>query len=151
MRAELPSAAQVFRAIPCFLGRLLVAARAMTRLYNDEMRAVSLEITQFSILQLLQQLGPMTQNQLGERLAASKTTVSRNVGLLEKHGWVSVEVGEDRRAKVLSLSNRGRLLLEKAEPLWERAQARFRAEISGAQLRALQDLLPTVAEAALRA
>jgi DNA-binding MarR family transcriptional regulator len=137
--------------MPCFLGRLLLASRAMARLYNDEMRHSSIEATQFSILQLLQHLGAMTQNQLGERMAANKATVSRNVGLLQRNGWVRFEAGEDRRSKVVSLTAKGKRQLEAARPHWERAQERLATALGEARFTALRDLLPEIAEAALRA
>src|SRR5436309_13287728 len=137
MDRPLPSPADVFRAIPCFCGRLLLASRAMSRLYNDELRHSGIEITQFSLLQLLSQLGPMTQNELGDRMAAGKTTISRNVKLLEQHGWVSVEPGEDRRSRIVSLTSAGRKQLQRTYPHWERAQARIRAAIPGPQFKEL--------------
>ena len=90
------------------------------------------------------------QNQLGERLAAGKTTVSRNLKLLQKHGWLEVAEGEDRRCRVVSLTAAGRKQIKKAQPYWERAQQRMRAAMPEAQLKALHDLLPIAVEAALR-
>jgi DNA-binding MarR family transcriptional regulator len=148
---SLPKPCDVFRAVPCFCGRVLLVSRAMTRLYNDELRAAGIEATQFSMLQLLSHLGPMTQNELGERMAAGKTTVSRNVKLLQSHRWVDVEEGEDRRSRVVSLTEAGRKQMRKATPYWERAQKRIRAAMPEAQFKALSELLPLAAEAALSA
>lgn len=97
MSVVLPPASQVFRTVPCFCGRMLVATRAMSRLYNEELRRAGMEGTQFGILQLIARLGPMTQNQLGDRLAAGETTVSRNLKLLQERGWVELAEGADRR------------------------------------------------------
>jgi len=151
MESALPTPAQVFRAVPCFCGRLLVAARATTRLYNDELRRAGIETTQFSVLQLLSRLGPMTQNQLGQRMAAGKTTVSRNLKLLEKHGWISVEEGKDRRSRIVSLTLEGKAQLKKSQSHWMRAQERIQVAIPKSQLEAFSDLLPLVTEAVLAA
>jgi DNA-binding MarR family transcriptional regulator len=131
---------------------LLLASRAVSRLYNDEIRKTGIEITQFGMLELLNHLGPMTQNQLGERMAAGKTTVSRNVKLLERQGWVSIEEGgDDRRRRVVSLTEGGRKQLKKTRPHWQRAQERIEAAIPAEQLKALRDLLPMATEAVLSA
>ncbi len=151
MSEALPSVSQVFRTVPCFCGRMLYAARALSRLYNEELRRAGMEATQFGILQMVARLGPMTQNQLGDRLAAGKTTVSRNLKLLKKRGWVDLAAGEDRRCRMVSLTDAGRRQTKKAQPYWERAQQRLRAAMPEAQLKALHDLLPFAAEAALRA
>ncbi len=121
----------------------------MARLYNDELRRAGIEITQFSMLQLLSRLGPMTQNELGERMAAGKATVSRNVRLLERRDWVVIEEGRDRRARVVSLTSAGRAQVRRTRPYWERAQKRIRAAMPARRLKALHDLLPVVTEAAL--
>jgi DNA-binding MarR family transcriptional regulator len=151
MNRALPSPGQVFRALPCYCGRLLLATRAITRLYNDELRPAGIEGTQLLILHTLADWGPMTQNQLGERMAAGKTTVSRNLKLLQKRRWLAVEEGEDRRCRLTSLTESGRRQIKKARPYWERAQQRMQAAMPRAQLEALFDLLPVAAEAALRA
>ncbi len=123
----------------------------MTRLYNDELRPAGMEGTQLLVLQMLAELGPMTQIQLGERLAAGKTTISRNVKLLRKRRWIAIEEGEDRRCRMLSLTEAGRAQIRTARPYWNRAQQRVRAAMPKAQLEALFELLPVAAEAALRA
>jgi DNA-binding MarR family transcriptional regulator len=130
---------------------MLLASRAVTRLYNDEIRRMGIEVTQFGMLQLLNHIGPMTQNHLGEYLSAGKTTISRNVKLLERNGWVSVEDGEDRRQRIVKISKAGLKQLERTEPYWQRAQERFEAVIARDQLQALHDLLPVAAEAAVKA
>src|SRR5688572_26161838 len=74
MPPKLPTAEQTFRQVPCFCGVLLIAARSVSRLYNDELRSVGLEATQHSMLTVLKHLGRMTMGDLGERLAVDKTT-----------------------------------------------------------------------------
>jgi len=150
-QVSLPSPTEAFRALPCYCGRVLLTARAITRLYNDELRSAGIEATQLLSLQMIADLGPMTQNQLGERMAAEKTTISRNVKLLEKRRWLTVEPGQDRRCRLVSLTAAGRRQIEKARPHWERAQQRMRAAMPQPQLTALYELLPTAADAALRA
>jgi DNA-binding MarR family transcriptional regulator len=130
---------------------VLLASRAVGRLYNHELRKAGIEITQFGTLMLLNRLGPMTQNQLGERMAAGKTTISRNIKVLERCGWVSIEEAEDRRHNIVSLTEEGRRQIKKTEPYWRRAKERLEAAIPAAQLAALRDLLPVATEAALKA
>ena len=137
--------------LPCYCGRVLLAARAMTRLYNDELRSAGIEATQLLILQMVADLGPMTQGQLGERMAAGKTTVSRNVKLLQKRRWLAIDEGEDRRCRLLALTETGRSQIQKSRRQWKRAQQRIRAAMPARRLEAFFGLLPEVAEAALRA
>ncbi len=151
MSEQLPTPGDAFRALPCYCGRVLLAARALARLYNEELRPAEIETTQLLILEMLAAMGPMTQRQLGERMAAEKTTVSRNLKLLQQRRWISVEAGEDRRCRLLSMTAAGRRQMEKSRPFWENAQRRLRAAMPSGQLAAASELLPKLTEAALRA
>jgi len=151
MDAKLPSPEQVFRQVPCLCGVLLVAARAVNRLYNEELRRVGLEVTQHAILLMLKSLGVMPVGALGDRLALDKTTVSRNLKVLERNGWVAFERGEDGREKLVSLTGRGADKLAGAKPHWDRAQKRMREALAQGDFEALRRRLPDVALAALSA
>jgi DNA-binding MarR family transcriptional regulator len=53
--------------------------------------------------------GPLTQNELGERLALDKSTVSRLAGAMEERGWIARERDPvNRRYARISLTDAGR-------------------------------------------
>lgn len=151
MSSELPSPEHVFRQVPCFCGALLVAARSVTRLYNEELRSAGIEATQYSILMMLRSLGPVPLGALGERLAVDKTTISRNIKLLERHRWVALDRGQDARERVVSLTDAGAAKLDKARPGWNRAQKRMRAALASGEFEILRARFPDVALAAMTA
>jgi len=151
MDGKLPSPEQVFRQVPCFCGVLLVAARSVTRLYNEELRASGIEVTQHAILMMLKALGPTPLGALGERLAVDKTTISRNVKVLERHRWVATDRGEDARERVVSVTNAGAAKLEKARPSWDRAQKRMRAALASGEFDQFRGRFPDLALAAMSA
>jgi DNA-binding MarR family transcriptional regulator len=131
--------------------QLLLASRCVARVYSEELRDSGMEITQHTVLRLLEALGPMSQGELGERMAAEKTTVSRNVALLAKRGWVTVEAGADKRERVVGLSPAGRGRLRASAAGWERAQARARRALGGARFDGLRASLPEASAALLHA
>lgn len=147
----LPPPEDVIRGVPCFCGSLLLAGRAVSRIYGEALRRAGLEGTQYSMLRVLEALGPVNQLELGERLAAERTTVSRAVKLLEKEGWVRVEPGEDRRERVVTISPKGRAVLKRAEPHWNEAQRRMREKLGAERFVQVHALLSEVSIAALRA
>ncbi|MBK8100576.1 MAG: winged helix-turn-helix transcriptional regulator [Planctomycetes bacterium] len=126
MSSNLPSPEQVFRQVPCFCGALLVAARSVTRLYNEELRSEGIEVTQFSILMLLKALGPVPLGALGERLAVDKTTISRNIRVLSGTRG-TLTAARTHESEWLSLTGAGGPLLDRVRPRWDRAQKRMRA------------------------
>jgi DNA-binding MarR family transcriptional regulator len=149
MDGKLPSPEQVFRQIPCFCGVLLVAARSVTRLYNEELRPSGIEVTQYSMLRMLKELGPTPLGALGERLAVDKTTISRNVKVLERHRWATTNRGEDARERVVSRTGAGAAAIERARPLWDRAQKRMRAALASGEFDQLRKRFPDLALAAM--
>jgi DNA-binding MarR family transcriptional regulator len=80
-------------------------------------------VTQFSLLQALEGLGEAPQGRLGEVLSIDSTTLTRSLRPLIRCGWVVASRGEDRRERLLRLSEEGRSYLKSIQPNWHRAQA----------------------------
>jgi DNA-binding MarR family transcriptional regulator len=150
-RRPLPPAEHVFAQIPCLCGMLHLATRAITRIYAEELGHTGLEVTQHAALRLLQSLGPMTQRELGDRLATEKTTTSRNVALLQRRGWVSIDVGDDRRQRLVTITDRGRATLKDALPHWSRAQDRVRTLLTPHRFDTIRADLASLAATAVSA
>lgn len=108
----------------CYAGSLRRAARAISRLYDEMLRPSGLRATQFSVLRHLQG-GTYTLTQLADVLVMDRTTLGRNLMLLERDGLVQLRVGKDRRERELALTERGLRTLEAAYPLWRQAQAQI--------------------------
>jgi DNA-binding MarR family transcriptional regulator len=115
--------------LPCACANLRRAARAATRVYNQELRSSELELTQYTLLMTLDLTGETTQKQLGKLLAIDSTTLTRTLSFLVERKWVSATQGEDRREKRLSLSPAGRRKFQQAQPNWLRAQEKLRLSI----------------------
>ncbi len=56
-----------------------------------------------------------------------KSTVSRSIDRMRRNGWLIVTRAESGRSQRLTLSKKGRNLLEKSLPGWEKAQTKARA------------------------
>lgn len=117
--------------LPCASANLRRAARAVSQLYEEELRGSGLRGTQFSLLQALQIAGSLTQGELGEVLFIDSTTLSRTLRPLVKNGWIAERQGSDKRERVLSLSASGRKKVEQIIPRWQRAQRRFKRAVGG--------------------
>jgi DNA-binding MarR family transcriptional regulator len=115
--------------LPCACASLRRAARAVTRMYNQELRSSGLELTQFTLLMTLDLTGKITQKTLGRILAMDSTTLTRTLSSLVERGWIGTHPGEDRREKLLTLTAAGRRKFQQVRPDWERAQKKLRASI----------------------
>src|SRR5262249_58169002 len=88
----------------CTCFRVRQAARRVTQLYDHFLAGAGLRITQYSLLANLRQAGPLTMTELARRMAMDRTTLTRNLRPLQRHGYVAVTVGEDRRRRLLALT-----------------------------------------------
>ena len=135
-------------ATPCLCNALRQADRAVSRLYDEELRGVGLRTTQYSLLQRLRRAGEVRQRDLGALTSLDETTLTRNLRPLIDAGWVAIRPGEDRREKLVSLTDAGAAKLREARPAWERAQERLRSRLPEGAWSGLLDLLPEVTQVA---
>jgi DNA-binding MarR family transcriptional regulator len=112
----------------------------VSRLYDEGLREYGVTAPQFTLLAAIASMGPVRPNELGRRLNLEKSTVSRNVKLMESKGWVSVSTGAPGRALELTLTAAGRRVVERAFPAWERTQERVESVLGRGLVRALSGL-----------
>jgi DNA-binding MarR family transcriptional regulator len=128
----------------CTSQNLRKAARTAARLYDQALQPLGLKTTQFTLLAKIQGAGEIAQNELANNVGLDKTTMSRNLRLLEKDALVRIAEAEDRRIRLLSLSRKGERLLEKAKPLWRMAQSSFVDELGVDAWQTLTAILQTI-------
>src|SRR5206468_2112465 len=109
----------------CAAGNLRRTTRALTQLYDDMLQPSGLRITQFSLLVNIGRIEQATIGQLAELLIIDRTTLTRNLRVLEKDGLLETVDGGDQRTHTVRLTVKGERALAKALPLWEQAQARI--------------------------
>ena len=131
--------------VPCLCFALRQASRAVSRLYDEELRGVGLRTTQYSLLQLLRRCGEVRQRDLAGRTLHDETSLTRSLRPLIDAGWVAVRTGEDRREKWFRITTGGVAKLEEVRPAWERAQARIQSLLPEETWRCLMEILPDVA------
>lgn len=106
----------------CICSCLRKATRAVTQAYDEMMRPIGLRVTQLGALSVMAQKGPMTMTQLAEESVTDRTTLTRNLRLLEKREFIVIKKGKDQRQRNLEVTQKGRHILAKARPIWEKAQ-----------------------------
>jgi DNA-binding MarR family transcriptional regulator len=109
------------RSCACF--NLRKAARAVTQLYDEYLRPTGLRATQLTLLIAARGVGPVAISKLAKGAVLDRTTLTRNLKVLEKKGLIRTETGLDRRAREVTLTDLGHKALIKAMPLWVKAQA----------------------------
>jgi DNA-binding MarR family transcriptional regulator len=139
------SRSQTLPLLPCTCANLRRAARAVTRLYNRQLRRDGIEITQFTLLMTLDRTGEITQGKLGKVLALDSTTLTRMLEPLKKRGWIQEKEGDDRRFRIIRLTEAGRGKLRRSMPRWKAAQDRLQSALGEETMDQLGRLLLQVA------
>jgi DNA-binding MarR family transcriptional regulator len=114
-------------------------------LYDQGLRRVGLRTTQYSLLACLSYAGEVRQRDLGRLTSLDETTLIRNLRPLIEAGWVAISPGEDRREKLVRLTEDGAAKLKEACPARERAQERLRSRLPEGTWSGLLHLLPELA------
>jgi DNA-binding MarR family transcriptional regulator len=83
----------------------------------------------------------MSLTALAELVDLDRSTLGRNLRVLEKSALVLLGSGKDQREQVASLTELGRDRLAAGDPLWERAQAGIANRIGVDGARQLEALL----------
>ena len=107
----------------CACANLRMASRAVTQFYDEILKPAGLRATQFALLSALLQVDQIAITELAERLVMDRTTLTRNLEPLEQKKLIDIYPGEDRRIRLVNLTERGRQALAKATPLWQQAQS----------------------------
>lgn len=131
----------------CACNKVRMAARSVTGAYDDALRPTGLRATQFALLAAVGMEDAVSISALAQLLGMDRSTLSRNLGPLEKAGLVKLGNEGWRRARTLELTKKGRTQYEKGVPLWEKAQAALRRKLGDRDWAAMRDTLDRLAQA----
>ena len=109
----------------CTCSKLRRLTRRVTTVYDRELAAAGLRLTQFSLLATLQrevEAGTVLTD-LADRMDMDPSTLTRNLKPLTQHGWVEVAAAShDGRMRYARITAKGKKALQQAAPHWSRAQ-----------------------------
>ena len=100
------------------------AARALGRHFDDALRPFGLTNGQFSLLMSLNRPQPPAMGSVADLLAMDRTTLTAALKPLERRGLEEVVSNpDDKRSRLLLLTEQGIQLLASAVPVWESTHA----------------------------
>ena len=107
----------------CVCFNLRWVTRAVTQFYDAEMRRHGIRPTQGSILAALMAKDTWNMAELSDWLGMERTTLVRNLGPLQRDGFVRADGGGRGRRVELAITAKGRKQIEKLTPAWKSAQS----------------------------
>jgi DNA-binding MarR family transcriptional regulator len=139
---KIPNERERIAAIPqlCVSNQLRKATRIVSGYYDEILRTTGLHSNQLVLLVPPYLHGPISINKMAEKVGLDRTTLVRNLRLIEQRGLVTVEPGKDLRTRIVTLTPAGYETLRTGVPLWEAAQRQV-IELLGSQHSELVNIL----------
>jgi DNA-binding MarR family transcriptional regulator len=113
----------------CVCHRTRMAARAVTRLYDDALRSVGLRATQLAVLVAAGAGDVVSITALAKLMGMDRSTLTRNLAPLEREGLIRVGNEGWRRSRTVAITKEGRSRIRGALPLWQKAQEQLRKKL----------------------
>ena len=110
----------------CLAGRTRLINRAITGLYDEALRDAGITAAQLTTLSFIHELGPISPGDIARQLVLEKSTLSRNLGRMERNGWVTISKGDAGHTQIIRCTRKGKAVIAKAVPKWREAQERAR-------------------------
>jgi DNA-binding MarR family transcriptional regulator len=109
----------------CLGMRVARLHRVVTRLYEQALQAAGLTQPQMEVLTtLISAAGPVRPAALAARLMLERSTINRNLALMQNRGWVAAaETSATGRAMSVTITGAGIAAFTSAGTAWRRAQA----------------------------
>lgn len=108
----------------CYCMNLKRCAQAAAGIYDEIMASAGLTSSQYYLLLCLFRLETANITCWAQYVGLDRSTMVRNIKVLQAHGWVEVTEG---RGKTYKLSGSGKAVLKTAGPLWLQAQRHIEA------------------------
>ena len=125
----------------CTCGELRKAARAITLLYDNAFKSSGLLSTQFNVLQAIYNIDSMRISDLANKLGMDRTTLTRNLSVLEREGFIKISQGKDHRARIVTITQKGRNSVTKTISLWNEVQRKVKDQMGESAWRELMQNL----------
>jgi DNA-binding MarR family transcriptional regulator len=113
----------------CTCGELRKAARAITLLYDNAFKSSGLLSTQFNVLQSIYNIDSIRISDLANKLGMDRTTLTRNLSVLERQGFIDISQGNDHRTRIVTATQKGRNAVGKTILLWNEIQGKVKQKM----------------------
>ena len=124
------------------------AARRITRRYNDALKPAGIKVTQFTILATIGLNEGFSLTELANEVGMDRTTLSRNLGPLERQALIETYDDGHGRARSARLTAKGVNVMEEALPLWRKVQDSLRKRLGDDNWQQVQTELTKVGKLA---
>jgi DNA-binding MarR family transcriptional regulator len=131
----------------CLALNLRRVERIVCQIYDTALRPFGIKSTQFSLLVTVHAMQGATVSRIADRINVDRTTLTRNLSLLEASGLIETARGDDLRERMISVTEKGDAVLVAAFPIWSATQRRLTSKMGNQSVASLMGGLKAVAAA----
>lgn len=128
----------------CFATRK--AARAVTQFYSSIIADEDLASSQHSLLIVAYMAGPISISRMAKIAVMDRTTLTRNLKPLQEKRLIDIGPGEDRRERIVHITQKGTDKLKKTMRKWEQAQIELEKRLGSKKFDQYLEILMEVSE-----
>ena len=115
----------------CMSASLRRTERLVTRHYDEHLQAAGVTAVQLPMLASIAAQEEPTLRLLTQTLELERSTLSRNLALLRKHGLIELSPSSGPKPGVITLTRKGRATLRKGHQQWLKAHAALLDALGG--------------------
>lgn len=116
------------------------ASRRLTSRYDEALQPLGINLAQYSLLKNINRHGPLSLTALSDITELDRSTLGRNVRVLDRMGLTATALSADKREAAIALTAEGKRVFAAATPVWQATQDDIHSRIGvpgAAQLEAL--------------
>jgi len=113
----------------CLFRKIRTVSRHVTNLYTNMLKEIGVTPVQFSMMTAIEILQEPNISRFSSAMKMDRTTINRNIKPLVRDGLVLIKQSEDKREKIVMLTEEGRSIYIKGYESWKNAQKTLQNQI----------------------
>jgi DNA-binding MarR family transcriptional regulator len=113
----------------CLVLNTIAAARTLLRRFDGQLKPFGVTVQQFSLLAAVRSHPGEPVMALAQHILMDRTSLTRNLDLLERKGLVRRLAGVKGNARLCELTEAGDTVLDRLLPEWQRVGSEFNNDI----------------------
>jgi DNA-binding MarR family transcriptional regulator len=128
----------------CNCNILRNSSSKITSIYDKALSHTGVKVTQYGLLKYVYLLKSPNLSQLSAALYQDRSTLGRNIRILEGMKLVSINAGIDKRQVQIELTNYGVFTLKEARKAWELVQKKIELKLGKKKQEQLIEILKNI-------
>ena len=113
----------------------------ISKIYDNALNTVDLKITQYAILKYIIILKKTSLKNLSTAMDYNRSTLGRNIRVLERKKLIRFNKGEDKREVEITITNDGQKIFKIARQYWENINNQISENLGKNKRKMLEEIL----------